>query len=202
MESQLQELIDKIKSEGVKSAEEQAKQITEEAEKQAEQIKADAQKKADKIVADAKQEAEKLQQSGEEALTQAGRDLLLTLEKKITVLFDSVVKQEVDKSLSDNVVAESVSMILKNWSKEHTGNLSVLISEEQFDKLEKKLKTALAEEMKKGVEVKPFRRVKSGFYIAEKDGSAYYNFSGDGLAENLSELLNPRLKEIMEKALS
>lgn len=202
MESQLQELIDKIKSEGVKNAEEQAKQITEEAEKQAEQITADAQNKADKIVADAKKEAEKLRQSGEEALTQAGRDLLLTLEKKITVLFDSVVKQEVDNSLSDDVVAESVSVILKNWSKEHTGNLSVLISEEQFDKLEKKLKTSLAEEMKKGVEVKPFRGVKSGFYIAEKDGSAYYNFSGEGLAENLSELLNPRLKEIMEKALT
>lgn len=200
METQLQELIDKIKSEGVKSAEEKAEQITKEAEKRAEEIINNAQKKADSILADAKKGAEQFEQTGKENLTQAGRDLLLTLEKEITSLFDQVIHQQVEESLSQSSLNDIIVAIVKNWNEDNVGDIAILLSEDDYNKLEKQLTSKLAEEMKKGVELKPFKRVKSGFHIAEKDGSAYYDFSSKGVAENLSELLNPALKKILNDA--
>jgi V/A-type H+-transporting ATPase subunit E len=202
METQLQELIEKIKSEGVKSAEEQSNQIVQEAEKRADNIVKEAQQKAEKIIADARQQTEKMEQTGKETLKQAGRDLLLTLQQKITALFDAVIKDETAKSLDEKAIQDVIISMLEKWSKEETENLSVLLSEEEFDKLSSHLRAKLSEELKKGVEIKPFSGVKTGFYIAEKDGSAYYNFSDQGIADNLAELLNPKLKEILQEAVS
>lgn len=202
MESQLQELIDKIKSEGVKSAEEQAQKIVEEAEKRADEITKKAKEKADSIIADAEKQKKQSEQSGKETLAQAGRDLLLKLQHEISELFHSVTTTEIEQKLADANLEEVIVAILKNWNKDEAGSLAVTLPEDDFSKLEKSLRSKLAEELKKGLELKPFRNVKNGFYIQEKDGSAYYNFSAEGIAENLSEMLNPRLKEIMQKAVS
>jgi V/A-type H+-transporting ATPase subunit E len=54
--------------------------------------------------------------------------------------------------------------------------------------------------LKKGVELKADRNLASGFRIANKDGSAYYDFSAESAAEMLSAYLNPRLSEILKTA--
>ena len=56
MDVQLQELIDKIKKDGVASAEAEAAKIVEASEKKAESIIADAQEKAAEIIKNAKAE--------------------------------------------------------------------------------------------------------------------------------------------------
>jgi cell division septum initiation protein DivIVA len=59
MDVQLQELIDRIKSEGVASAEKQAAVIVEEAEKKAQAIIAEAEEKANAVIEDAKKKRNK-----------------------------------------------------------------------------------------------------------------------------------------------
>jgi V/A-type H+-transporting ATPase subunit E len=54
--------------------------------------------------------------------------------------------------------------------------------------------------LKKGIELKPFPELQAGFRIAMKDGSAYYNFSDQGIAEILAEYMNPRIAEIVQEA--
>ena len=63
MDVQLQELIDKIKKDGVASAENEAAKIVAEAEKNAEKIIADAQEKAAEIGKNAKAETERQRRS-------------------------------------------------------------------------------------------------------------------------------------------
>jgi V/A-type H+-transporting ATPase subunit E len=58
----------------------------------------------------------------------------------------------------------------------------------------------LVEELKKGFELKPLPTLEAGFRIGLKDGSAYYDFSDQGIAEILAEYLNPRLSELMSQA--
>lgn len=200
MDIQLQELIEKIKTDGVRSAEQQAETIIADARKQGDDIVAEAKKKGDEIVREAKREADQSTQAGEEALVQAGRDLILSLEKKIIRIFDELIKTETAKSLEGKGLEEVLVALVTGWVENQNSDISVLLSKDDFEKLEKSLKSRLAEEMGKGVEIKPVDSVDSGFLIEEKGGSSYYNFTAEGLADILAEFVNPRLEEALRRA--
>ena len=78
MEVQLQELIDRIKKEGVEAAETEAEAILKSAKEKAEQIISDAQAQADKILLNSKAENDRMLKSSEDAIRQAGRNLLIS----------------------------------------------------------------------------------------------------------------------------
>ena len=84
MEIQLQELIDQIKKDGVETAEAQAESILNSAKAEAEEIVAMAQAQADKILLDAKNENDRIVKSGEEAIRQAGRNLLISFRDSVS----------------------------------------------------------------------------------------------------------------------
>ena len=77
MDVQLQELIDKIKKDGVTAAKTSAEEIISEAEENAKKIVSDAQAQAEKIIKNAKAETERMEKASEDAIKQAGRNLLL-----------------------------------------------------------------------------------------------------------------------------
>lgn len=202
MDVQLKELLEKIKEEGVKPAEVQAATLISDSEKKAQQIIVDAQKKAEAIIAQAKSDALKSEHTGREAMKQAGRDLLLALQNKITVLFDSILHLEVQKSMSGTSLEDIIAGLVKKWAENQSTDISILLSPADFDKLQKSLMSKLASEMKKGVELKPSAHVEAGFHIAEKNGAAYYNFSAQGIAELLGEYMNVKLSEILKEAVA
>jgi len=76
----------------------------------------------------------------------------------------------------------------------------LLLSEGDLDKLKSWASGSLANELKKGLELKSDRNLGAGFRIANKDGSAYYDFSAESVAELLSAYLNPHLAEILKTA--
>lgn len=200
MDVQLKELIETIKTEGVKEAEDKSAAIISEAEAQAKSILEAARKEAEKIVASGRADAAKFEASGKEAVKQASRDLLLKIQGQIENLFDSLIQKESATAFSGKVLEESIVAVMKGWAEKGSLDLTVLLSDKDFKNLEKTLKDRLSAEMKKGLEIKPFSGVDAGFRIAEKDGGSYYNFTAQGVAEMLSEFLNPRLAELMKEA--
>ncbi len=200
MDVQLKELIETIKTEGVKEAENKSDDILKTAEVKGREILDKAKKDADKIIADARAESDKQMASGNEALKQASRDLLLKMEGRVQKFFDVLLSEEIGTAFSGKVLEDSIVNILKGWSDKDSTDVSVLLSEAEYKKLEGSLKSRLAAKLKAGVEIKPFSGIEAGFRISEKDGSAYYNFTSQGLAEMLSEFLNPRLAELMKEA--
>ena len=199
MDVQLQELIDKIKSEGIKTAEQESARVLKEAEHKANDILADAHDEASSIIAKAKEEAHRFEQTAKEAVKQAGRNTILSLRTRVIEIFDAVIAEETKQAYSLKVLEEAIVSLIKAWSKEQVPNLQVLMSSSDLKKIEKQLKSRLAAELKKGVELKPFPELQAGFRIAMKDGSAYYNFSDQGIAEILAEYLNPKIAEIVRE---
>lgn len=197
MDVQLKELIETIKKEGVESAEEKAAEIIKAAEKKSAEMVERAQKDSERILAKAKEEAERAEQSGQDALKQAGRDLLLNLRASITRIFDSLIKQEAGQALHGKVLEEAVVALMKSWNGEELGKLEVHLPSNDLDALESSLRSRLADEMKKGMEIKTSPESKAGFLITEKGGNAYYDFSAEGIAEVLSDYLSPRLGELI-----
>ncbi len=200
MEVQLKELIDKIKEEGVKTAEEQAAAIIKEAEKKAAALLEKAGQDAEKLRVEGKKEAEKSERTGKEALSQAARDVILLVQSKIEKLFDELLKSESDKAFTPEVLRDIIISLIKSWSKTQVSDLEILISKDDFTKLEESLRKGLAEYIKKGFDLRASDDIDAGFRVSLKDGSAYYNFSSQGIAELLSEYLNPKLKKIMSQA--
>jgi len=199
MDVQLKELIDKIKNDGVKNAEENAARIISEAEEQAAVIVKEAKNEADKIRETAKADAEKSERSGREALRQSGRDLVLTVKGEIENLFGKVLVKETAGVLESGILSELVKSAVKSLSDAGHTDVDILISEKDFSAAEKGLTAQLGSEISSGIEIKPFKGLDAGFRISMKDGSAFYDFSDVEIAAMLGRYLNPRLSRLLSE---
>jgi V/A-type H+-transporting ATPase subunit E len=202
MDIQVQELINKIKKDGIESASEEAARVKHEAEAEAKQIIEAARKAAAEITAKGKQDAERFEKASEAALQQASRNLILAFKGEIQALLDVIIAGQLGKSYNDDVLKAVIPELIKSWSAKRSSgganSLVVLLPEASLTKLKAFFKTKLSAELKKGLELKSDRHLVNGFRIANKDGSAYYDFSAESVAEMLSAYLNPRLAEILK----
>jgi V/A-type H+/Na+-transporting ATPase subunit E len=199
MDVQLKELIETIKSEGVENAEAKAKEILSDAESRKNTILKDAEQEAARIREKAEEDAARMKATAEESIRQAGRDLILSLEKSITVILDKVVKREVKGSLKGDNLKSAILTLLSNW-KEDKDSLELLLAKDDLEQVEKQLLSELQKELKSGVTLKPAPDIDAGFLISEKEGNAYYNFSSEGIAEILSQYVNPRLSQLLRES--
>lgn len=201
MEIHLQELLDKIKKDGVEVAEGEAKAIVDSAKAEAEKIISDAKAKAEKIISDAKAENEKIVQSGEDAITQAGRNLLISFRQSVATELSAVVGEKVNAVYSSDALAETIAKVVENWSKNpNTDNLSVILNSGDLEKFEATLLSALKSKMLDGVTLKPNDNFDGGFRIAVNNGAAYYDYSAEAVTEMLSNYLSPKVTELLKKA--
>lgn len=201
MDVQLQDLIERIKKDGVATAEKQAAQIIDEAQKKSEEIISDAESKAAEIIKSAKAETERMEKSSEEAITQAGRNMLLSFKDSLVQELDLLIQAETSKALSTDILKTLVPEVVKEWSKKNDASeLSVLLSEKDLKDLNSALTQSLKDEIAKGLEVKPDKTMSAGFRIGVKNGSAYYDYSSESLAEMFAAYLNPKVAGLMKDA--
>jgi V/A-type H+-transporting ATPase subunit E len=69
-----------------------------------------------------------------------------------------------------------------------------------LDALESGLKGALKDQIAKGMEIKADASLASGFRIGQKDGSAYYDYSAESVAELFAAYLNPKIAALVGAA--
>ncbi|MDR3138099.1 MAG: V-type ATP synthase subunit E [Treponema sp.] len=202
MDIQLQELIDKIKRDGIESASEEASRLKSQAEGEAKRVIEAARREAEAITAKAKADAERSEKAGVAALEQASRNLVLVFKAEIETLLDKLIAGDVALSYKEDVLKAVLPEVVKGWASNAKGEnaLDLIVSQESLKKLEAYFKDKLAAELKRGTELKSDRSLGAGFRIASKDGSAYYDFSAESVAELLSAYLNPRLAEILKNA--
>ncbi|MDC7218507.1 MAG: V-type ATP synthase subunit E [Spirochaetales bacterium] len=198
MDAQLKELIEKIKSDGVKSAGEEAAKIIADAEQKAANIVAEAERKAEDLKNTAAADAARSEASGKDALKQAGRNLLIDLRKEVENLFGSILENDVRGALSADVLEKSIVTVMGKWADQSAGELELLLPAKDLGDLEKGLKSKLADQLKAGMEIKPFKDLEAGFRISTKDGSAFYDFSDEELTALYSRYLSPSLFEAVK----
>ena len=198
MEIQVQELIDKIKKDGIGAASQEASKIKADAEAEARRIVEAAKKEAEQITSRGRQDAERSEKAGIAALEQASRNLILAFKDEIQSLLDKLVADHVSAHYNDEVIKSALPELLKNWAAKGENNLSVILTEGDLEKLQGFFKEKLTGELWKGVELKSSRKLSCGFHISNKDGSIYYDFSAESVSQLLSTYLNPKLAEILK----
>lgn len=203
MDIQVQDLIEKIKKDGVTAAEKSASEVRARAEAEAKKIVADAKEDAEKIIRAAKDEAARFEKASEDAIRQASRNLVLSFRDSITKELSAIVTAETEKAYSSDLLSRLIPETVRAWtSKTDAGEVSVLLGEKDLKELESSLKSALKAEISKGLTLKVDSSIGSGFRVGVKDGAAFYDFSAEAVAELFSSYLNPRVSALLKDAVA
>ncbi len=204
MAEQIQELIQKIKSEGIEAAQKKADAIEEDARKKAEEIVSRARREADRLKKDAENETEKMRENARVNLQQASRDMLIQLRKKIEAVLQTIVRDDIDAGLSVERVAGIIEKVVVNYleSKPPKEDITVLLSPEDLGRLKKGFIEKLQKKCKEGLRFAPAEDIGKGFSISFDGGKSSFDFSDESLAEYLSAYLNPQLTDIIKNAVA
>lgn len=201
MEVQLQELIDQIKKDGVEAAENEARSIVDAAKEQAEKIISDAQAQANKLLFDAKTENERMMKSSEDAIRQAGRNLLISFRESVAKELNAVAGENITAVYSPDALAQLVIKAVECWvAKPDAEDVSVILNSKDLKSLEDALLAALKERILNGVTLKANDSFDGGFRIAVNNGAAYYDYSAEAVKEMLSNYLSPKVTELLKEA--
>ncbi|MBQ4572294.1 MAG: V-type ATP synthase subunit E [Clostridia bacterium] len=201
MEIQLQELIDQIKKDGVEVAETEAKSIVDSAKAEAEKIIADAKAQADKILNDAKAENERMVKSSDDAIRQAGRNLLISFRESVTRELKTIIGETVDSVYSADSLTQLVVNFVESWAnKPDVEDIEVILNSNDVQLLEKTALSSLKEKISKGVTLKANDNFDGGFRIAVNNGGAYYDYSTEAVVDMMSNYLSPKVVKLLKEA--
>ena len=104
----VQELIEKLKNQGVQNGRDQANTIVSEAKAQAEQLIKEAEQKAEAIVGKAREEASFITKAGQEALQLAERNAILELKDYLLNQFSDQIRGVVSNTMDNEVLLEKM----------------------------------------------------------------------------------------------
>ena len=201
MEIQLQELLDQIKKDGVEAAETQAESIIVSAKTEAERIISEAKAQADKMIADAKSENAIDVKSGEDALRQAARNLLISFRESVTRELKAIVGNNVNAVYSSDAFSKLIINAVECWSsKPEAEDISVILNSSDLAKLEEALIAELKAKMLSGVTLKANDNFDGGFRIAVNNGAVYYDYSAEAVTDMLSNYLSPKVTALLKEA--
>lgn len=201
MEIQLQELIEQIKKDGVEAAETRAEAILEAAKAEAEKIISDAQAQADKIMFNAKAENERMVKSSEDAIRQAGRNLLISFRESVTKELNAIVSNNVNTVYSSDSFAQLITKAIENWiNKPDAEDVAVILNSDDLKKLESAVIAELNKKMLEGITFKSNDNFDGGFRVAVNEGKAYYDYSAEAVTDMLSNYLSPRVTALLKEA--
>ena len=201
MEIQLQELIDQIKNDGVAAAEAEAKSIIDSAKAEAQRLVADAKAQADKLLANARLENERMVKSSEDAIAQAGRNLLISFRESVARELKAIVGENVNAAYSSENLAKLIINVVEAWaSNPDAEDIAVILNGDDLNALEGALLSALKGRISGGVTLKANDNFDGGFRIAVSNGEAYYDYSAEAVVDMLSDYLSPRVAELLKEA--
>lgn len=198
MEMQLSNLIEKIKQEGIKEAEEKSQALIKQAEKEKEAIIKKAQDKAAALIKQAEQDAVRLRENARQAVSQAVRDSTLSLKEAVKGLFESALKKEIHRALEPDFVAGLILRLAESWSGEKEAVLEFSLSPEDKEKLQVLVFSRLKKDAAGGLSFKANPHIDKGLYIGIKGKDFHYDFSDEAILEVLKQYLRPFIAGIIE----
>ena len=199
MAEEIKELIEKIRSEGVRAGEDKAKAIELDALKRARQITADAEAEAKRILNEARESIRRSEESSRSSLKQAARDVIIGLKKGILAILNKITLSHVHKTLTIEETAKLIVHLLKECKAKDKGDVIVSLKKEDADKLAGVLMSELSGELKKNLVLKPSEDIRGGFTISYDHGKSYYDFTDRALADYIGSYIRPKLIDILKE---
>ncbi len=199
MQNKLQELTDKLYSEGLSKGKQEGEQIVAKANAQAEEIVSKAKEEAAAILKAAEKEAAELKMKTSSDVRMAATQSIEATRQDIENLVITKISSDAVKNAmtSADFVKEVILAVAKNFNAQEAVDLEVVLPESLKKGLEpfiqKELKAALGSEVKAEFS----KKIAGGFTIGPKNGGYFISFTDETFKSLLSEYLRPATKKIL-----
>jgi V/A-type H+-transporting ATPase subunit E len=210
--SGVQELIDRIRDQGVQAAQEEADRLLRHARQQAAEIVAQAKAESEATHEKVRAEIEAFRLASLEALRLATRDTVLDLKARVTSRFEEFVKRLVISATRDKELVRSIVLVLAGHAaeefikdKEIEIRLSASLLEGQtgpvFKEEGKLAILGLSSDMlREGVELASDSDIEGGARVRLVQDKLEIDLSDRAIARMISQRMLPRFKAILEGA--
>jgi V/A-type H+-transporting ATPase subunit E len=208
-ESSVQALIDRIRDQGVQSANQEAARILAEAEAKASQLLADAQKQVEQLRAKATADIEAEQAAAQEALKLSARDTVTRLKNLVSTAFETFVRRLVTTATQDRELMKNLILVLAGHSADEfikDKQIQILMSDAiltgqpdpKLRELSKQTILSLSSDMlREGVELIPSSNVEGGAKVRLVGEQLEIDLTDKAIAKMLAGLLLPRFHALL-----
>ncbi len=206
----VQNLVDRIRDQGVLAATEKANKILRDAEAKSAKMLEDAKREVEQLHENARIEIDSNHAAALEALKLSARDTVLQLEAKVSSAFEIFVQRLVTSATRDEKFIKSIVLVLAGHAeKELIGNkeIEIMISESLLtgqpnEKLEERTKQAIlglsSEMLREGVELIPSSEIEGGASVRLVKDKLEIDLSDKAIAKLLYQRILPRFKALLE----
>jgi len=216
--SGVQELINRLRDEGVKAGREKSDQVLREAQEEASRIVAQAKADADEILGKARREIETEKAAAIESLRVAIRDTELKMEAELKADFSAHVRRLVSVEMQDKEFLRQIILAIAGMAagdKACEGQpVEVLLPKELFETDEKVTKLTTegkdrmrhmvlgisADMLREGVDLKPSEDIRGGIRIRMVGEDLEIDLSDQAISDLLLQNLLPRYRAIVTGA--
>ena len=202
MSQHVQELIDKIKSEGIQTAKQEAGEIAKQAQDQANKLNEDAKAVSDQLLQNTNDDIKKIHESTHMALKQASRDILLALRSEIENMLKKIISSQVKDSLSSAQLASIIAEVIKGSSQadKSTSDIRVTLNANDLKELKESFVAKLKEKVKGTIKLEASEDIDKGFTISYDAGKSNFDFTDESLAQFLSQYLNSQVSDLLKES--
>jgi V/A-type H+-transporting ATPase subunit E len=212
--SGVDQLIRRVRDEGVEQARQESDRLIEEARQEAARIVSDAREEAEAMKQAAKAEIESDEKSAMAALRMAARDAVAELTSRIAIAFEEHVKRLVSSATFDQELTRTLVLLLAGKVKQeitHDKDLEIMLSE-AFLEGEVKSDQALPERAKEqilsiskemlreGVQLIPATNVSAGAKVRLVGENLEIDLTDEAISELLLRYMQPRFVAILRGA--
>lgn len=211
--SGVEDLIGRLREQGVEAGKAQADDLMEQTRLRAEQRLDDARREADAILQKAREEASQTKRAGEEAVQLAVRDAMLRLKSEMVEQFADRVRRLVTKELDDSDFLKQMILEISRRSAPPVGQLAKLLLPEDVVGLEQLRRdpeevkegtlshfvaTVTKDMLREGLEIGTRDDQVAGIRIQLQEEDIEIELTDQAIADLLLRHLVPRFRAIME----
>lgn len=213
--SGVQELIDRLREEGVSQGQTEADSIVDAARRQALEILDEAQQKSDDILNSARHEAEQTRINGEQAVRLAGRDAILQLTDELRNDFEHKLRALIGHTLDDAQFLKHLILTVAGHAipQEYGGPVNILLpamlpgqsdaeqqaAEENEQKLRDFVRSLMGEAARDGLTVEIGDEHTPGIRVQIVEEDIEIDLSAESLTHLLQQRLSPRFRAIIRE---
>lgn len=196
MAEELQQLFDRINSECLVKAEQEKNEIITAARAEAARIVAEAKRDAAERDKAAEQAAENFRKRAEAAAKQAARDVVLALRGELETRLARAIDASTAQALTPELMAALIKELAAAFIKDPNGEIKVLTSVRDAEKLSAALKATLNESFRQNTRVLGSQSIRNGMQLSFNGADVYYDFSDAAIRELLSGYLGGELAKL------
>ncbi len=196
MNEKLKELTEKIYSEGIDKAKNEASEIIQNAQKEADKLRKEAQNEAAKIIEDAKNSALQQQTNMESEIRLSTRQAINALKQQIAdLIVTQISRDEAQNALKNSEFVQKImEKVIAGFLDNKNSNidLNIILTENEKISMEEYFKNRQQNLLQNGLQVKFSDKINAGFEIAPKDNSFKISFTDETFEAFFKNYLRPR----------